>query len=364
MSDFQNWWASRIGQYQAATLTAVRPQGDPGAAISLATAPMNTAQHSALVNDIVTVRDEEVEQEEQKSFLEGVLGAFGNNAVTSLATDLATGFVSSNPEMAKSVADTGSTVAGAAGLYAERSGVTPAMRKAGEGLDWFDKNVYRPAMRGISTPVQAFNIGAEEGGRWTGWGELLEGETWSDAWDRAEHTTFGQGIFEGLNYDPDERAEFHSQGFDEFGNPVNQAYADIRRNDAAYNIVSGTLDFATTWYAAPEVLAAKTVTKARALTKGDLDRLSPHSQARVRHIATVPEARLGELKQSIPAWDVVGRRAIRLREQTLDLRNQVRAGDLTPNDLAETVMPHRGRPLHSHLPSPLRHARSTCRPAN
>src|SRR5690606_34196 len=136
----------------------------------------------------------------------------------------------------------------------------------GSGFEWVNSNIIDPAMRGLSAAVLAGSIGEIRGNMWR---ELLNGATWEEAWDLAEHVSFGQAVTDvyasGMNEDT--LAGWYGAGCDEYGNPLNQAYREMRDGSEIYNLVSGSLDFAKTWFLDPGVILGKAAGVVRAGAK-------------------------------------------------------------------------------------------------
>jgi hypothetical protein len=327
VATYDEWWANRAGTIAAATTTPTRPQPEYGAAVDLSTSPLSAAQYEGLVNDVQAVREEENTRQGWKDRLTFGLWSKAGDFLTSGA-GLSPGIGGINPELAMratgALQDT--PVAGAAGAVG-----TGAMT----GLEWFDERVFQPNMRALATPQHVLNIAGEESGSsfWLDWGALVSGETWKEAWERSENATLGQGYAD-TALDRDLRSQAYSEGFDEFGRPRNQAYAEIRESGIAYNLASGSIDFLKVWYASPDVVALKGIGQARAIYKGDFDRLTRRQQVRVRQIMTTPSENFERIKDSVPVWDVASRRAVGLREEQFRLRDQVRAGELDASGLA------------------------------
>jgi hypothetical protein len=207
--------------------------------------------------------------------------------------------------------------------YAEYQG-NPAKDKLLEGLEWLDVHVQQPIHENASAAVIALDQ----------WGDLksdLEGTPWADIWrearDAANNVSFGQAFADAITQDPDESRRAYRVGFDENGQPLDQAYYD-RRQGAVYNAGSGLVDFAFTWYADPTVVIGKTAGAARALARADVANLPPAMRNRFLSIATTPSDELAEAGTRAQGWNPLDRRALAVRQQMQRVRDQVRSGEI------------------------------------
>lgn len=174
---------------------------------------------------------------------------------------------------------------------------------------------------------------------------LVSAETWRDAWERSEHVSIGQQAVDRWALPEEELEQAYEAGFDEFGNPLDQAYYNTREG-AAYNVTTGTMDFAASWYLDPLVIGGKALGAGRAIAKADWQNMPRGVRARMQHIATTPADRWGEVKASIGKHDIIGQRAVKVREQMDDLTTKVRSDPAKHDEvwMADNVPAFRANP--------------------
>ncbi|PZF84166.1 hypothetical protein C1I92_09965 [Jiangella anatolica] len=211
----------------------------------------------------------------------------------------------------------------------------------GQAGEFYEEKIAEPVERGMSTFLQAGNI-IDERGFTRNFGDWLDGNTWEEAWDRTEDATFGQSLAD-VFVDRDLRREGYEAGFDpETGLPLDQNYREMREDNLAYNLFSGTADFVQEWFADPLTVATAGVGRARAFLKGDIDHLGASTRDDVLRITTAPDSALADMK--IRKWSPVEQRALAFRHQMTDLRDRSRAGELDPQGLVEEVQAFRTNP--------------------
>jgi hypothetical protein len=213
--------------------------------------------------------------------------------------------------------------------YSEYQG-NPFKDKFMEGIDWLDEHVYEPIKENASAAVIALN-------QWGDHKSEMEGQDWGTIWrnarDSANNVSFGQAFVDSISEDPDEVRRAYSEGFDETGQPLDQAYFD-RRQGALYNAGSGLTDFAFTWYADPLVGVGKGLTTARALARADVRAMSPAMRDRFLIIATAPSDELARTRTTLhPHANPLDRRALAVREEMDSVRDRIREGTAQESDL-------------------------------
>lgn len=204
-----------------------------------------------------------------------------------------------------------------------------------EGLETaYQQGVARP----ISTGIQVLGTPFSEYGE----ASPFEGETWRDAWERQQAGDISPGRaltdlspWAGLG---EERLEAYAEGFDEFGNPRNQAYADLRKS-GVYNVVSGTTDFAVRWYLDPAVLAGRAAGATRAVVRADWDRMPVRARSHIMQVVSTPAERWNDVRAGLNMANPVTRRAVSLREEMYGLRDKIRQApeEWDPVRLAQEV---------------------------
>lgn len=205
--------------------------------------------------------------------------------------------------------------------YDEYQG-NPAKNVLQDGLEWLDENVYEPIKENVAASVIVLD-------QWGDPKSSVEGTDWGTRWrearDQANNVSFGQAFIDAITARPDENRRSYRQGFDEAGQPLDQAYYD-RRAAPVYNVASGLTDFAFTWYADPLVAVSKGVTAARAITRADVAAMSPTMRNRFLRIATTPSDELANTRTLVNRMNPADRAAFRVRERLDDVRDQIRAG--------------------------------------
>lgn len=379
-AEYNRWWMNRVGQLAAATTTAAQPEPLYGAAVDFGTAPTQPQTYEDMLNSIMLLADEQNQQrwldqmalqgapaplpepEEEVKPIKGWGDFFGdlgtNNPLKNLGAragfiinelagvDDATGInrterkwleaqgnqageislqhdAELDPELvnlAREALETGQWDPRLEAAYAQYQGKDPS-RFVPQALEWMEENIYQEE---IARPTSAAfqQIGLLTAGE----SDALASDTWREAWERTENISPGQAIIESAlstvqQFDP---VEAYEDGFDEAGNPVNQAYADLRRG-TAYNIASGTTDFAIRWFGDPLAIGGKTVGVSRAISKADWDRMPKLARQRIMHIVSTPSDRWNEVQSGISKADLLGQRAIALRNNMHGLKEQVRA---------------------------------------
>jgi hypothetical protein len=199
--------------------------------------------------------------------------------------------------------------------------------RAIEPFEWVEREVYQPYVADPASALFQQTAGMRAGSDPFGvetFGNLTDADDWRESWERAENVSPGQAavdpFFLGDNLD-----EAYGEGFDEFGNPVNQGYRDVREDSLTYNAVSGATDFAIRWYLDPLVVGAKAAGAARAVTRADWDRMPNFARQRIQHIVATPQSRWNDVRSGISPLDPIGQRAVSLRNNMYDLRDKVRA---------------------------------------
>lgn len=323
MTDWSNYWLDRAGQMAGATVTSVSPEPQYGAALDIATGPLSPEEYTSLLNDVQTVYEDE-EEVQQHGWWSTVTGAVGD----------AIGWVGDRFSDIDDLRDKSRRAVLPDAYVDATDRIDEQIGGAvGTGFEWLDRAA-QPINRGIAAPFNALNLSAETRDNFWDF-ELLEGETWSEAWKRSEYTTFGQALVENATMDPEQRATLHAGGFNETnGLPNNPAYADIRMNDPRYNIVSGSFDFLRTWFTDPAVIAGKGITVSRALVKADLQRMPAPIRNQFFRTLTAPADEFEKLKAAKPK-NPITRRAITVRENINELADRVRKEELSVPEVAE-----------------------------
>lgn len=152
----------------------------------------------------------------------------------------------------------------------------PATHVVGQGLSGMDYLWREGVSEPISTVGQAAFLArretvqaGEEAGSMGEWRRFFDGDTWSQAYGRAQTTSIGQSATEGLMTStlamPGSLADKTARKYDiqnRFA-PTDAELARVRAGSTAYNMSSGGMDFAAHWYLDPMNIAGKALGAAR-----------------------------------------------------------------------------------------------------
>lgn len=160
----------------------------------------------------------------------------------------------------------------------------------------WDRDIYTNA---ISRPLSTFGL---EGANMNSWGDVLNGSSWTKAWNESAYVSPGQALtanidetfggWTGINSATKNMDEQHVQDYyrNLFEDP-NKVQAAFKNGSVSAKILSGSYDAGISWYSDPGVLGGKAITGAR---------IAAHSTAGIKTAADAARA-----VQSVPVQKVL-----------------------------------------------------------